>query len=92
MLEIPDPFIAGNVFHVDPVRVIQRCKDIYEKRKKDHGECPHCPQLRELVNADIYQAIDFAERAKPWSKPLGGPTDTQPIAIVNEDEVGFAMD
>lgn len=90
MLEISDPFIAGNVFRVDPVRTIQRCKDIFEKHGKDHGECLHCPQLRELVNADIYEAISFAETAKPWGGPCYGPTDTQPVVII-VDEVGFEV-
>ena len=89
MLEIPDPGIPGNVFHVDPERTIARCKAIFEKHGLDHRECRHCLELREMVARVLYAQLAFTERAKPWAKPLGGPTDTQPIAIV--EEVGFDM-
>ncbi len=49
MLEIRDPFIPGNVFRVDPAKMIAKCKAIYERRGRDHARCVHCPELREVT-------------------------------------------
>jgi hypothetical protein len=109
MLEIPDPFAPDRVFHINPARCITRCQTIYAARGTDHGECRHCPELRERVARaleasallgalepvvdpeTIHAKLAFEESAKPWGVPGRGPTDTQPIAIVNEGESGFEV-
>jgi hypothetical protein len=106
-ISIPDPFVPGNFFSVDPEAMIERCAEIWRRNGKDHSFCLHCQNLRDRVSIEVENlallsklgenvteveaAITFAEMAKPWGAPCAGPTDTQPYIAISPDEVGFEV-
>lgn len=82
------------ILSIDPAATVAKCISIYERLKKDHSFCQHCPQLIERVRQSPEVQVQLrslleAERSKPWGEPCAGPTDTMPPPA--EEVVGFEV-